>query len=568
MEDARSSYQRSARKFVVLLCVVLSACTNAPFDGGTSGGLSRTALTCPAQSTADCPPPAPREFRAAWVATVANIDWPSKQSLTTAQQQAEIIAIVDRAAELNLNALVLQVRTSADAFYPSSLEPWSEFLTGEQGRAPSPFYDPLKMWIDEAHKRGIELHAWFNPYRARHVQAKSANARNHLANTQPALIKSYGGFLWMDPGEPKAADHTLNVVMDVLRRYDIDGVHIDDYFYPYPVVATQEVRQVGASRPALSDGVAGALNQTVVAEPQRDIEFPDDAAWQRFVASGGKISRADWRRQNVNQLVERIYTSIKREKPWVQFGISPFGIGRPDKRPAGISGFSQYDKLFADIELWLQRGWLDYLAPQLYWPIDQKAQAFPVLLDYWHRENTSKRNIYVGLFTSRIDDTPRSWLPAELNNQIELIRARAEPKGHIHFSTIPIMQNRKGIADELRRSNAQQALVPQATVIPATATPVGTVEASIAEVSANQRRALKLKVINGASLNTIAVWLRYGNNWQFSVLPALRAADGSYSAETMVSDAIPAGQLDSVVISAVDRFGVEGERRLVRLAQP
>jgi uncharacterized lipoprotein YddW (UPF0748 family) len=236
--------------------------------------------TCAAGATrTDCAPPLPREFRAAWVATVANIDWPSKPGLSTAQQQAEIIAIVDRAADINLNALILQVRTSADAVYPSSLEPWSEYLTGEQGRAPSPAYDPLKFWIDEAHKRGIELHAWFNPYRAKHNQSKSVNSRTHISATEPSLVKSYGGYLWLDPGERRASEHTLSVIMDVVNRYDVDGVHIDDYFYPYPVAAAPELRQVTGN--AQSAATASALSPpvTLAIAPERDTDFPDDPSW-------------------------------------------------------------------------------------------------------------------------------------------------------------------------------------------------------------------------------------------------------------------------------------------------
>jgi len=241
-------------------------------------------------------PAAPREFRAAWVATVANIDWPSRKGLSSAEQQAQIRAIVDRAAELGLNALILQVRTSADAFYPSALEPWSEYLTGTQGQAPEPFYDPLALWIELAHARGMELHAWFNPFRARQSAARSAPHASHVSQSQPSWVKTYGDQLWMDPGEPAAAAHTLAVFQDVLQRYDVDGIHIDDYFYPYPV--------------------------TENAQSKTEIDFPDQPAWQRYLDGGGTLERADWRRDNVNRLVERIYTMIRSTKPWVQFGIS------------------------------------------------------------------------------------------------------------------------------------------------------------------------------------------------------------------------------------------------------
>ena len=180
-------------------------------------------------------PPVQREFRAAWVATVANIDWPSRPGLSTQEQRAEMIALLDDAARLNLNAVILQVRPSCDAIYPSELEPWSEFLTGTMGQAPEPYYDPLEFAIREAHRRGIELHGWFNPYRARHTIAKGPASADHIGQTHPELVKKYAGYEWLDPGEPAATEHTLAVIRDVVTRYDIDGIHMDDYFYPYPV---------------------------------------------------------------------------------------------------------------------------------------------------------------------------------------------------------------------------------------------------------------------------------------------------------------------------------------------
>ncbi len=217
------------------------------------------------------PPPVTREFRGAWVATVANIDWPSSNRLTVEQQKAELIGILDRATALRLNAIVFQVRPACDAMYASSLEPWSEYLTGEMGKAPQPAFDPLEVAVREAHARGLELHAWFNPYRARHLQAKSPISANHVSRTKPHLVKQYGRYLWLDPGEKEVQDYSLNVVMDVVRRYDIDGVHFDDYFYPY-----KERDAQGNKLP-----------------------FPDEESWKKFGASG-KLNRDDWRRENVN----------------------------------------------------------------------------------------------------------------------------------------------------------------------------------------------------------------------------------------------------------------------------
>ncbi len=389
---------------------------------------------------ADSAPQPAREFRAAWVATVANIDWPSRKGLSAEQQQAEVRAIVARATELGLNALVLQVRTSADALYPSRLEPWSEYLSGTQGGDPG--YDPLAYWLEQAHAAGLELHAWFNPYRARQANAQSAESPTHLANTQPSWVKRYGKQLWLDPGEPGAAQHSLAVFRDVLTRYAVDGIHIDDYFYPYP-----------------EKDAAG-----------NEIDFPDEASYAQH---GGGLEKADWRRRNVDDLVKAMYALVREVRPTAKLGISPFGIPKPGERPPGIQGFSQYDKLYADVERWLAEGWLDYLVPQLYWPRAQAPQAFGPLLQSWLRLNTKARHVYAGLYTSRITreggsagaelpsagDT-RSWLPEEISGQIDLTRALNPGSGHVHFSMAALNQDRRGIHGHLRDGVYARLAVP------------------------------------------------------------------------------------------------------------
>ena len=493
------------------------------------------------------PPPTPREFRAAWVATVANIDWPSKKDLTVEQQKQEIVRIVERAKELKLNALVFQVRPAADAMYPSILEPWSEYLTGEQGKMPNPYYDPLKMWVEESHKRGIELHAWFNPYRARHTSAKSPNTPMHIANTNPEVVKNYAGYQWMDPGEAFAAQRTLDVILDVVSRYDIDGVHVDDYFYPYPV-----------NVPGSSVG-----NNAPVEE-----NFPDDPAWQRYIGLGGGLSRADWRRRNVDQLMERIYGEVHLGKPWVRVGISPFGLGRPDRRPPGIAGFSQYDKLYADVELWLAKGWLDYLVPQLYWPIEQRPQAFEVLLDYWLTQNTMNRHVWPGLYTSRINNTEKSWPVDEIIKKIALTRSKNMAQGHVHFSMVALMENRKGINEQLK-ANAYQsaALIPAAPWLVTSATrppipPLLTVDTDpIARtMSVNLT---SFKPLSDEHAWQVAIWERVDSLWQFSVVPVYMAEDSR--TDTMIVSlpyplADPRKVPDKVVAFTVDRFGTESAR--------
>ncbi|GJI89137.1 glycoside hydrolase family 10 protein [Duganella hordei] len=525
-----------------VVAALLEACSSTPTAPAPDapGAAPRPPGTPPAAQPVDpnMPPPAPREFRAAWVSTVANIDWPSRSNLTQARQQAEAIAILDRSRALNLNAIVLQVRPSADAIYPSELEPWSEFLTGQQGRAPATAWDPLQFWIEQAHARGLELHAWFNPYRARHATAKSPLARNHIANTNPDAVKSYGRYLWMDPGESAASQHTLDVILDVVRRYDIDGVHIDDYFYPYPIDA--------AANTAAPEGVA--LDAGV--GQKQELEFPDQPSWQRYLLGGGTLDRSGWRRQNVNSLIEALYLGIHKEKSWVRFGISPFGIGRPDRRPAGIVGFSQYDKLYADAELWLANGWLDYLAPQLYWPVEQAPQAFGVLLDYWLAQNTRARHVWPGLYTSRIDNSAKAFAPEEIVKQIGVTRSRNGVQGHLHFSIAALMENRKGISDQLRTQTYQSAALAPASPWLGSELP--------AAPGASARRegggvALKLSAGGGKPVAHYAIWSRYGNEWRFAVAPASRPV-------ILLPDDAAGGTAQAVVVSAIDRLGNESER--------
>ncbi len=371
-------------------------------------------------------PPAPlREFRGVWVATVNNIDWPSKPGLSTAQQQAELRAILDRSVQLKLNAIILQVRPACDALYASKLEPWSEYLTGRMGQAPKPFYDPLAFAIEEAHQRGLELHAWFNPFRARHSLAKSPVAANHISRTKPYLVKKYGSEQWLDPGEVDVQRHSQAVILDVVKRYNIDGIHLDDYFYPYPE----------------RDAKGGLL------------AFPDYSSRKRYLDSGGRLQRDSWRRQNVNNFIQKLYQAVKAAKPAVKVGISPFGIWRPGV-PAQIKGFDAYALLYADAREWLQQGWLDYFAPQLYWAIGAQAQSFPVLLQWWAGQNVKHRELWPGISTYRHS-------PYELASQIRLTRKQSGADGNLLWSAKVLMENRNGFATRLEKEiYTQPALVP------------------------------------------------------------------------------------------------------------
>ena len=384
-----------------------------------AGVLSAPALVsyAPARLT---PPEPTREFRGMWIASVGESSWVTNHS--AADQQAALLAILKRAAYLKMNAVLFQVRPACDALYDSKLEPWSEYLTGTMGQAPQPYYDPLAFVVKEAHERGLQVHAWFNPYRALHFTSRSTIATNHVSRTHPELVRKYGRYLWLDPGERDVQDHTLRVVMDVVKRYDIDGVVFDDYFYPYP-------------------------------EQGRD--FPDDASWKKFGARSG-LSRDDWRRENVNALVERTYNSIKAVKPWVQFGISPFGIWRPGNPPQ-IKGLDAYAQLYADARKWLANGWLDYCVPQLYWPGNQKEQSFPVLLRWWAQQNVKGRHLWPGLNTYKVNE---GWPVEEILQQIAAARKLPGVDGQVHWNSKPLMDNRRLVEILPHEDYVSPALIP------------------------------------------------------------------------------------------------------------
>lgn len=378
------------------------------------------------------PPAIMREFRGVWVATVNNIDWPSRPDLSTWEQQQELLAILNRATALKMNAIVFQVRPVADAFYPSRYEPWSRWLTGRQGRRPEPAWDPLAFAVAESHKRGLELHAWFNPYRVTYSR-DSLHARIHVSQRRPELVVRYGRYLWMDPGIPEVRRLMIRSVLDVVRRYDVDGVHIDDYFYPYPEIDSAT---------------------------QQPIDFPDSSTYEAYRRAGGALEKGDWRRRNVDILVRQFYAAVKSEKRWVKVGISPFGIWRPGNPPQ-IQGFDAYDKIYADARKWLREGWLDYLAPQLYWPVQPPEQSYPVLLQWWVEENVRGRHMWPGLPGHRVALTgPRALRADDIVEQIQIARATAGATGHVLFNAKVLLQNPDSIVEKLALAYAEPALVP------------------------------------------------------------------------------------------------------------
>ena len=366
-------------------------------------------------------------MRGLWVATVRNIDWPSDDSLPADRQRAELIDIFDRAVAAGFNAIVFQVRPAADAVYRSDLEPWSVLLSGRQGTDPG--YDPLQFAIDQAHARGLELHAWINPFRAGNASDTLVFAPNHVWNTRRELVRVYGAQVWFDPGEPEAREHSMRVVTDIVRRYDIDGIHMDDYFYPYPV----------------RDSARGG-----------NLGFPDSAS---FARSGSSLGRDDWRRENIDRFVERMYRESHSIKPAMKVGISPFGIWRPGNPPS-VAGFDAYAAIYADARKWLREGWVDYFVPQLYWAIDAPQQSFPALLDWWIGENTLKRHVWPGLATYRAAATSNGFSRDEIARQVQIIRQRPVPPGHVMFNTTTTLKRDNGVLGTLQPLYEQPALVP------------------------------------------------------------------------------------------------------------
>jgi uncharacterized lipoprotein YddW (UPF0748 family) len=473
----------------------------------------------PAQTRLPAVPPVRREFRAVWIATVNNIDWPSAPGLPAGQQRQELLRILDLARDMRLNAVILQVRPQCDALYPSRLEPWSEFLTGRMGEPPAPLYDPLAFAVAEAHARGLELHAWFNPYRALHPSAKGPVAASHISRTRPDIALPYGEHVWLDPGERAGRDHSLAVVLDVVRRYDIDGVHFDDYFYPY-----KEKDEAG-----------------------REIPFPDERSWRSYVASGGRLGRDDWRRQNVDEFIRRTAAEVRRVKPRVKFGVSPFGIWRPG-HPPQIKGFDAYSELYADSRKWLREGWVDYLSPQLYWPVGQEAQSYTALLDWWLAENVRGRHIWPGNAAYRVGGS-QSFPAGEIVEQVRATRARLGATGNIFFSAKSLVQNLGGVSDLLKSGPyAEPALIPATPWLDRT--PPRPPAISVAS------RAAGLLQVNWRPRGSEGAfrWVvraRQGARWRTEVLPA---AARSYAFE---SAGRQTGEQLLVVVSAVDRSGNE-----------
>lgn len=456
-------------------------------------------------------PKVEREFRAVWIATVDNIDFPSRKGLPPEKQKEELLASLELARKLRLNAVIFQVRPMTDAVYHSELEPWSEFLTGEMGRSQD--FDPLEFLVAEAHMRGILVHAWFNPYRAYHPAAKTMSD-GHVSKTKPAIVRRYGRYMWLDPTSADAIRHSVDVIADVVRRYDIDGVHFDDYFYPY------------AEKDAAGN----------------DIDFPDEDNWQAYQRSGGKFARDDWRREKVNSFIESVGKSIKQIKPDIVYGISPFGIWRPMPEK-GIAGFDAYGRLYADARKWLQDGTVDYLAPQLYWETARQGLSFPVLLDWWKDQNIRRRFIWPGVAAYRIGSTP-TFTSSEIAGQIERTRLAPLTRGAIYFSFKSLRNDMGGIQNELReRVYPRDAVIPEFTWIkaPRPARP----KVSISRDRVYARAAWTERGSRKAFW--FIVYAKDKNGWSYSILPA------SERSITLSANR----KIEQLVVTSVDRLGKE-----------
>ncbi len=358
------------------------------------------------------------ELRAVWVATVVNIDWPSPGNYDTDSQKAEFIKLLDMHQANGMNAMVVQVRPAGDAFYPSQYEPWSQWLTGAQGRPPSPYYDPLEFMVSETHKRNMEFHAWMNPYRAEFKIGESSISPTHITKLHPDWFLTYGDKRYFDPGNKEVQQFVTNVVKDVVARYNVDAIHFDDYFYPYRIAGK---------------------------------EFPDEVNYNRY---GNGMNKEDWRRSNVDSVILSLAKAIKSENKKCQFGISPFGVWRnADKDPDGSNtkaGQTNYDDLYADILLWLKNGWIDYVAPQLYWEFGHKAAPYEILVDWWGK-HTYGRNCYIGLGIYRAGSNTAWKDNTQLLRQIEALRNTPNIQGMIFFSSKTFEKNPNGWNDSLRQ---------------------------------------------------------------------------------------------------------------------
>lgn len=541
-----------------IVALVISSCTQNAWKVGevapmpTVAGDTIVAAAGPLEQLASAPPPLEREFRGVWVSPVENGEWPSKKGLDSEQQQEELKALFDRVQDLGLNAVIFHVRTGADALYPSRKAPWSAYLTGQLGRAPSPEYDPVAFAIEQAHARGLQFHAWFNPFRISPPMAQARSTAGAVATEHPEWVIRYGDQLWIDPGNPQARRAVLDAIVEVVDRYDIDAVHLDDYFYPY--------LEEHAIRKRVKHG--HHWRRITVHET---IKFADNTSWKKFGKADGWTERDAWRRANIDGFIEQLYREVKARKRWVEVGISPFGIWRPD-HPEGISGLDAYNEIYADSRKWLREGWVDYLAPQLYWRVDGEQHRFTRLDAWWRSENKLDRHIWPGMFTAGAATRSGNWPVSDIVRAVDTLRVlhqkSGESLGHVHFRLKSLLADAPGdVGDRLRARVYQQEALPPASpwlgpAVPAlpklfpgsTGTPI-VADASRGAVLEKGAPSIEVQAGDDVPVRWWALQLRdAAGHWTTSIHPA---------GERILSLALPDGSAPTAAaITAISRTGV------------
>ncbi|WP_430810214.1 MULTISPECIES: glycoside hydrolase family 10 protein [unclassified Carboxylicivirga] len=458
-------------------------------------------------------------MRGVWVATVANIDWPSRPGLKVKEQKQEVRNIINHCKALGLNTIFLQVRPASDVLYRSRLEPWSKVLTGEAGKRPG--YDPLQYWLEQAHQQGLELHAWINPYRAA-LNQKDPLPPMHPYHQRPDMFVEYGGKLYYNPGHPQANVHINRVVKELIENYDIDGIHMDDYFYPYPI--------------------------------QGEV-FPDSVCFEKYGQSFEDINA--WRRHNVNETVQSIRSTIKTSKPWLAFGISPFGVWRnKSDDPRGsesMAGTSNYDGLHADILLWMERKWIDYVVPQLYWGTSHTAANYNSLSAWWGA-NHSEVPVYIGHGIYKIGSDRPDWQDRyQIPRQLQRVRSHPNLNGSVYFSYKHFKRDLMGLQDSLaNRYYRAKALVPSSTALEGTRN-----EATITRLRAGRRK-LKWRSDKDASVRKYIIY-------RYRPFDAFNIDDPSFIFDVVYDDRYKLPRESSgsrkvflVRVAAVDAYNNEG----------
>ncbi len=467
--------------------------------------------------------PSKREFRGIWLATVANIDWPSSPGLSSARQKEEFLKILDEHQKSGINAILLQVRPASDAFYGRGRELWSRFLTGKQGLAPAPYYDPLEFAVNEAHKRGMELHAWFNPYRASTTLASSDISREHISREHPEWFFNYAGRKLFNPGLPEVRAYIIQVILDVVRNYDIDGVHFDDYFYPYP---------------------------------ERNQVIQDKETFAKYGAEFTNID--DWRRHNVDILIHTLADSIHAAKRYVKFGISPFGIWRnrsQDPEGSESSGLDSYGTLYADTRKWIREGWVDYINPQIYFPLYYRVAPFEKLVDWWSN-NTFGKHLYIGHAAYRATERRPGWNDwRQIPDQIRYVRQNNRVQGSVFFSSKSVTSNFAGIQDSLRNDFYRYpALPPQMLWLDAIPpqSPLN-LQANITANRVSLKWGEPIKARDGETAYGYVIY-RFPSDGRIDIEDASKIIKISFENSTSFTDEVARPGMYFYVVTAIDRL--------------